>query len=289
MANRGWRSVVVGGMMAVGLMGREADAASLRYEEREGGRILVPVSVNGKGPYTFLFDTGADTTVLDARLALKLGLVTAGKAPMRTFAGRLLVPLARVERLSLGSWSGGTVEVACVDLAETFGLSGDIQGILGQDFLARFSFLLVRKERRFEIDEDGRLAEQLGGIRLTVDRKGGRYYVRGQLAGASEPRRLLLDSGIPYSVLYEDPELDLRCSGANTAAQSGIGSRKLRSCRLATLDLGPVQFRNLAVQLTPRLAGQPRWEDGILPLTLFDAIYFNNAENFVILNPSRAR
>lgn len=281
----GWRSIAVG-VMAIGLMGREAGAASLRYEVREGGRILLPVSVNGKGPYTFLFDTGADTTVLDARVARKLGLGMSGKAPMRMFAGRVEVPLARVERISLASWSDGPVEVVCADLAGMFGLPEEVEGILGQDFLAHFSFLLVRKERRLEIDEDGRLAERLGGIPLTVERKGGRYCVRGLLAGASESRRLLLDSGIPYSVLYEDPGLDLRCSGANASAQSGIGVRKLRPSRLATLDLGPVRFKNLDVQLTPRLAGQPRWEDGILPFALFDAIYFNSAEGFVILNPS---
>jgi hypothetical protein len=269
----------------MGLMGREAGAASLRYEVREGGRILVPVSINGKGPYMLLFDTGADTTVLDARLARKLGLGTSGKASMRTFAGKVEVPLARVERLSLGSRSDGPVGVVCADLAEMFGLPGDIQGILGQDFLAQFSFLLVRKERRLEIDENGSLAEPPGGTRLMVERKGGRYYVSGLLAGASEPRRLLLDSGIPYSLLYEDPLLELRCSGSNGAAESSIGARKLRSCRLKTLDLGAVQFKNLAVQLTSRLAG-PRWEDGILPLGLFDAIYFNNAGSFVILNPS---
>jgi hypothetical protein len=224
--------------------------------------------------------------VLDARVARNLGLGTSGKAAMRTFAGSVEVRLARVERLSLASWSGGPVEIACADLAEMFGLPGDIQGILGQDFLSQFSFLLTRRGRRLEIDEDGRLAERLGGTRLAVERKGGRYYVRGQLAGASEPRRLLLDSGIPYSVLYEDPRLDLRCSGANTSAQSGIGARKLRPCRLATLNLGTVQFRNLDVQLTPRLAGQAGWEDGILPLALFDAIYFNTAESFVVLNPN---
>jgi len=38
------------------------------------GRPTVRVWLNGKGPYPFVFDTGAHTTVLDAKLAKELGL-----------------------------------------------------------------------------------------------------------------------------------------------------------------------------------------------------------------------
>ena len=36
------------------------------------------------------------------------------------------------------------------------------------------------------------------------------------------------------------------------------------------------------------MTGEKRYEDGLLPLCVFEAIYFNNDENYVILNPSLA-
>jgi hypothetical protein len=284
MGKRVWGLVV----LVVAAAGRDGRAQSIRYREHDGGRIVVPVSINGTGPYAFLFDTGADTTMLDARLARKLGLEPARKTAMRTFAGRVEVPMAPIDRLSLGPWSDGPMEVAFADLAEMFGLPPDVQGILGQDTLARLSFLIVRRERRIELDPDGRVARELAGERLAAERKGGRYYVKGQPAGSPQPRRFLLDSGIPYPVVYDDPALDLQCSRSARAAESRIGARELRRCRIASVDLGGLHLTNLEVQVAARIGGPAAWEDGILPLALFDSVYFNSREGFVILNPTRA-
>ena len=92
-------------------------------------------------------------------------------------------------------------------------------------------------------------------------------------------------------LLYEDVvskvELTLVGAGENTVAKSAIGSRSLRPARLAALVLGDTRLRNLQVYVTPRVeAGRP--EDGMLPMLLFDAIYVNNANAFLILNPHRA-
>jgi hypothetical protein len=282
MGKRMWGVVVL-----IVVAGRDSEAGSIGYKEQAGGRIVVPVSINGTGPYSFLFDTGADTTMLDARLARKLRLEPSRKTAMRTFAGRIEVALAPIERLALGDWSDGPMEAGIADLAEMFGLPPDIQGILGQDTLARVTLLIVRRERRIVLDADGRLAGQIGGERLPAERRAGRYYVQGQIRGAAKPRRFLLDSGIPYPVLYDDPSLQLRCSGPAQAAESRIGARELRRCRVPSLDLGSVRLAGLEVQIAARIGGPAAWEDGILPLALFDSIYFNSSEGFVILNPTR--
>jgi hypothetical protein len=67
------------------------------------GRIEVSVKVNGKGPFPFIFDTGARGTVLDLAFARELGLklgdpVTVGSP---TGAGRP-GQLATIERFQLG-------------------------------------------------------------------------------------------------------------------------------------------------------------------------------------------
>jgi hypothetical protein len=43
-----------------------------------GGRPMVEVRINGKGPYAFILDTGASRTALDADLATEIGVVDGG-------------------------------------------------------------------------------------------------------------------------------------------------------------------------------------------------------------------
>src|SRR5579871_2320427 len=51
--------------------------AEIRYE-MTGNHMYVNTSVNGHGPYRFIFDSGAGATVIDADLARKLGLKSGG-------------------------------------------------------------------------------------------------------------------------------------------------------------------------------------------------------------------
>ena len=48
----------------------------IRLDERS--MILVPVHINGSGPYEFLLDTGATRTMIDQKLADQLHLPTVG-------------------------------------------------------------------------------------------------------------------------------------------------------------------------------------------------------------------
>ena len=42
--------------------------------------IIVPVSINGSGPYDLLLDTGSGKTIIDQKLARELGLPQAGES-----------------------------------------------------------------------------------------------------------------------------------------------------------------------------------------------------------------
>ena len=67
------------------------------------GRIIVPVMVNSKGPFSFALDTGANRTVLSPRLAQALGLdvVADNRVTMNGTTGSAIVPTALVERCLL--------------------------------------------------------------------------------------------------------------------------------------------------------------------------------------------
>ena len=62
-------------------------------------RMTVPVTINGAGPYRFLIDTGAQATVVTARVTDVLGLVPTGRATLVAMASRTEVETIALDGL----------------------------------------------------------------------------------------------------------------------------------------------------------------------------------------------
>lgn len=284
---KGFFTMTFVGVLACGMASAEF---TVRLQTGRGGRLIVPVWINESGPYHFLLDTGATTTVLDSRLAKRLDLKPERSARVKTFAGDTHLPLAAVDKVAVGPTWLADLEVLVVDLAELVGLERRIQGVLGEDVLARFNYLLDRRNLTISFEEDGELHPDLLGERVPMESRGGMPCVFAR-AQEPEPLRLIIDSGIPYPVFYEDAAarlglLPIPGAGQGLAAESDFGRRQLKVRLVPVLSIGQVTLKRLTVYITSRLEPGPP-EDGMLPLTLFDSIYVNNLEAFVIFNPQR--
>ena len=55
--------------------------------------------------------------------------------------------------------------------------------------------------------------------------------------------------------------------------------------RMNAFTIGDQHLHDVKLALLPPGAGEPQSEDGLLPTILFHALYVNNREGFVILNP----
>jgi predicted aspartyl protease len=112
------------------------------------GRIIVPVMVNGQGPFNFALDTGANTTVLTPHLAAALGLnVTEDvTVTMNGATGSAAVPTTSVERVAAGDV---TLEKQQLPVADA--LIANIDGILGVDGLESKRIMVEFKKNRIEI------------------------------------------------------------------------------------------------------------------------------------------
>ena len=64
-------------------------------------KIVVPVTINGAGPYDFLLDTGATDTIVDRKLAEGLHLPLAGKMTVTTAQGDVTAPVVDIDSLSM--------------------------------------------------------------------------------------------------------------------------------------------------------------------------------------------
>ncbi len=261
--------------------------STIPIKVRDNGRLLVPVALNGNEDYTLLFDTGATTTVISEKVATKIGIAATRTARVQTFAGPVPLAVGRLEELSIGGHRIEGQEVLIGNLERLFRLDGDIQGILGQDVLSRFNYILDRPHRKLEIEETDHQGTAPSGTKVSFERRGGKIYVQVVAAGL----RLILDSGNPYLVLYEDVARKLNPitvdAGGSGVVSSFVGGREIEMARIPELRIGDKLFRNVQALVTARQPG--RYEDGFLPLHFFDSIYINNVENFLILNPERTR
>ena len=77
--------------------------------------VLVPVMVNGTGPYSFLLDTGATSTMLSPALASRLRLSAAGSAVQETATHAGPVALVQAS-IAVGPVAREDVEVIATPL-----------------------------------------------------------------------------------------------------------------------------------------------------------------------------
>ena len=150
------------------------------------GRILAPVTVNGRGPWRFLVDTGANRSALSPGLVATLGLEATPGAEVRLsgVTGSAIVPTVRVARLEAGAVRLENRDlpiVAVPMLAQAEGILG-VDGFAGKrleiDFV-RDSVAIVRSQRSRPLP--GHLVvparQRFGGL-LIVDARIGTIPVR---------------------------------------------------------------------------------------------------------------
>src|SRR5687767_14730557 len=122
-----------------------ADAANpasgtIPFLPARGGAVIVPALVDGRGPYTFLIDTGAAHTVVRAGLARQLGLTVVDTMDVITPVGHESREVVRLGRVSVGSAVADSMLASVVE-ADWLRMDHDrFDGLLGQDFLSRFDY-----------------------------------------------------------------------------------------------------------------------------------------------------
>jgi predicted aspartyl protease len=103
----------------------------------------VNVCIGGQGPFPFVLDTGAGQSTIDAGLAQRLHLASAG--PSSEFAGVGCTGTARP--VSVGEWSLDGVTLSSQQLTAAtlpqMGGKGEAVGLLGSDVLSRFGAIRI--------------------------------------------------------------------------------------------------------------------------------------------------
>src|SRR5262249_301565 len=240
--------------------------------------------IEGRGPYDFLVDTGTNSTVVDEELAAELHLRPVDRIQLVSITGAQIVPRAFVESLTLGSRRAPDLEVLVEPSKELHALDSRIRGVVGQNFLSHFNYLIDYRHRQITFEGPSNPELKLRGIRVPFTSSEGRMLITVKLSSIGSPRRMVLDTGISSPVFFTRlrsafPQPGTTMSLNDLASHTPAGVQGTSEIKIADQQIVSLPVVLVAV-LSP-----DRSEDGLMPAVPFNSIYVDNRQNSIILNP----
>jgi hypothetical protein len=209
--------------------------------------VLVPVRINGAGPYWFDLDSGASSCVIDRALAKTLNLPL-GERRQGGGAGKGTVDVDFTPNVTFGLPGVDVLvpRVAAIDLSGLRPSIGrEVVGILGYDFFERYVVEIDYDAQVLRLHEPKGFSYSGGATRLdlVIERRLPYVVARITVAGqAAADKKLLVDSGSSDAV---DTDLIEQSSGPRLEVIGGVGIGKeykvhigrVEKTRLGTLEL----------------------------------------------------
>jgi predicted aspartyl protease len=257
-------------------------ARLLRFELMEDGSIVVPVTIDGDGPFQFMLDTGSTRTAVAEKLAMKLGLATASSSLMITPAGRAVRAVASVDGFALAGMPAVKLDALILPHAD-FGARTRLDGLVGQDLLAPLVYTIDYTRKVIAWDQSPTLS---GRTRLPLQSTGGRLLVSlPQSSTTAAPLRFIPDSGTDGIVLFARtaqppvPVTPLDIGVLRTVS----GHKLVRRVRVDDFWVGDVLLRNQTALMVPADASDELLGDGLLPLHLFARVTFHGPGRYLVV------
>lgn len=117
-------------------------------------RMTVDVAVNGRGPYHFVVDSGADTSAVGLRLAQQLQLPLGTPVILNGMTDRNIVDRVKVSTLAFGPSTLGDLEVPALREED---LGGD--GMIGIDALVKHRLMMDFDDKVVKVEDAHRPVE----------------------------------------------------------------------------------------------------------------------------------
>ena len=210
-------------------------------------RMTVEVKVNGRGPYRFLVDSGADTSVVGLRIARDLQLPLTSPVTLHGMTGSAVVSRVKVEELQLGTSRVHGLELPAL---KEFDLGGE--GMIGIDALVE-QRLMMDFEKRIIKSEDARQPAQMldGEIVVRARRQRGQLILT-QVRAAGLPLEAVVDTGSEITIgnlALRDKLIKGNKDKFVTVEATGVTgvTIPLQIARIGELRLGSVKFKNVPI------------------------------------------
>ncbi len=208
-------------------------------------RLSVEVHVNGRGPYRFIVDSGADTSVVGLRIARDLELPLASPAILNAMTARNVVDRVKVDRLTVGSSTVGDLELPALREIDLGG-----EGMIGIDALVQQRLMMDFEKHLIKV-EDARIPERRepGEIVIIARRQHGQLILT-HVKAAGYDLDAIIDTGSQITIgnlALRDKLMRHNRDKFITVPVIGVTGEtaKLQVARIAELRLGPVTLHDV--------------------------------------------
>jgi hypothetical protein len=214
--------------------------------ERET-RLSVEVRVNGRGPYQFVVDSGADTSVVGLRIAHDLQLPLGTPVTLNNMTDRNIVDRVRVAELSLGPTTIRNLQLPALREADLGGA-----GMIGIDALARQRLMLDFEQKLIRVEDASTPVRSLPGDIVVTARLQRGQLILTEVKAGRVTLDAVVDTGSQITIgnsALRDKLVRSRLHKLETVTAIGVTgtSVELHIARIDELRLGSVTLRNVPI------------------------------------------
>lgn len=210
-------------------------------------RMTVEVQVNGRGPYHFVVDSGADTSVVGLNLARALQLPLGRPVLMNSMTDRNIVDRVKVAALTVGPSTVADLEVPALREQD---LGGD--GMIGIDALVRQRLMMDFETRTIKVEDAAKpISYGRDVIVITAKLLHGQLILT-QVKANGVALDAVIDTGSEITIgnlALRDKLIRRRAKQDWTVATTGVSGKTvdLQLAALQQLQLGSVTLRDIPI------------------------------------------
>jgi Aspartyl protease len=258
----------------------------------DGVFLIVPVSINESGPYSFILDTGSNRTLIRNDLLETLGISSNRSVPVNMTNGVIYVHETVTKSVAVGNLSVNDLEIEGIDSSQLTRMGTSVQGVLGEDFLKHFDVLIDNHAKTLTLDNTSDLANSLSGDHLSLSFSGSRgnhrtvdRLVLDVKLPSIETLHFLLDSGTNSATYF--PSKTVPYVAGVTFRETVSTPNGNSPCRISfvTLQIGKSTFHNQRLVSHEGVTRDNFDVDGMLPTSIFNRLFISHSGAYAIANP----
>jgi hypothetical protein len=208
-------------------------------------RLSVDVQLNGRGPYRFIVDSGADTSAVGLRIARDLQLPLGTPAILNGMTARNIVDRVKVDQLTIGPSTIRNLEIPALREVD---LGAD--GMIGIDALVQQRLMMDFEKRLIKV-EDARIPVKYSrdDIVITARRERGQLILT-HIKAAGLALDAVIDTGSEITIgnlALRDKLIRRNRAKFVTVPVTDVtgATMELQLARIGELQLGPVILRDV--------------------------------------------